>query len=332
VFSPDNANRLARRQFSVLAVALALAPYAARAQRSVTPIIGFLDTAAAAPAKMSPFFDGLKLEGYVKNQNIALAYHSAESVYDRLPELAADLVSRNVNLIVAAGVPAVLAAKAATATIPIVFAINCDPARIGLVGSSHYTGDNITGAAILSAEQQNKRLQLLRAVLPAASRFALLVNPANPDAEAQKHDALQAAQNLGLVLEVLYARVEQDLDNAFTKLAALGVGGLAIGDDDFLSSHSSRLAALASSHALPAISPDRGFVTAGGLMSYGGNLIELYHQAGAYAGLVLKGGKAAELPIYKSANAQLVINRNSARLLGLTLPTLLLDRTHPVIE
>jgi putative ABC transport system substrate-binding protein len=310
-------------------------PLAARAQQPAMPVIGFLTNKSVAEAAgdVAAFRQGLKEAGYSEGQNASIAFRWAEDQVDRLPALAADLVQRQVSVIVTASGPATLAAKAATATIPIVFQIGNDPVAIGLVASLNRPGGNITGVTTLSVELGQKRLELLHELIPTATSIAVLVNPNNATAlETQTRDLQAAARNLGLLLHVLQASTDRDFDTVFTTLVQLRAGGLAIGGDAFLNSRSEQLAALALRHALPAIHQPRDFAAAGGLMSYGSSNTDAIRQAGIYTGKILAGAKPADLPVVQAVKVELVINLKTARALGLTVPTALLVRANEVIE
>jgi ABC-type uncharacterized transport system substrate-binding protein len=324
---------LTRRKFIAVFGGAALAwSLTARAQQAAMPVIGFLDSSAVTAAKTTAFYEGLKIEGFVRNQNVAVEYHSADGDYGRLPGLSTDLVNRKVAVIASNGMPAALAAKAATTTIPIIFAVASDPVQIGLISSLNRPGANISGVTNMAEEREQKRLELLHELIPTASVFALLINPANPNAEIQTRDALAAAGKMGLKVNVLHASAESDFATAFARLAELRAGGLAISDDEFFISRSTQLAELAAGRALPAIFDQREFVAAGGLMSYGGDLAETYHQAGVYTGLILKGGNIADLPVYQSTKVDFLVNFRAAKSLGLTLPPSLLSRANEVIQ
>ena len=275
------------------------APFAVRAQQPQIPVIGLLDTAPATALELTTFYEGLKIEGYVRNQTMAVVYHSAEGDYTRLRSLAADLVNRRVSLMASIGLPAALAAKNATTTIPIVFAVEPDPVQVGLIPSLNKPGGNVTGVTDLTAGREGKRLALLHELMPTATDLALLVNPDNPTAEAHAQDAFAMARDLGLQLDVIHASAEGDFDTAFTALARSRAGGLVISDDELFISASARLAALAVHQNVPAIFQGKEFATAGGLISYGSNLAETYHQAGVYSGLILR---APRRPICQSIN------------------------------
>jgi putative tryptophan/tyrosine transport system substrate-binding protein len=331
------ANTIGRRKFiAVLGGAAATWPLAAHAQQPAMPVVGFLGsagTAQAFAARLAVFRQGLQESGFREGQNVAIEYRWAEDQVDRLPALAADLVRRRVSVIAAASGPAARAAKAATATIPIVFQLGNDPVAVGLVASLNRPGGNITGVTTLSVELGPKRLELLHEVAPAATIMAVLVNPNNVTAfETQSRDLQAAAVSLGLQLHVLHASVERDLDPVFASLVQLRAGGLAIGGDAFLNSQSEQLAALAIRHAVPAIHQPREFAAAGGLMSYGGSPTESYRLAGVYAGRILKGEKPADLPVQQVTKVELVINVKTAKALGLSVPLALLTRADEVIE
>jgi putative tryptophan/tyrosine transport system substrate-binding protein len=322
-----------RREFNVLFASAALtAPLAAYAQQRSMPVVGFLDSAAGTAAKLIEFYEGLKIEGYVRNQNLAVAYHSAQGDYSRLPALAADLVNRQVSLVAAIGIAAALAAKNATSAIPIVFAVESDPVRLGLIGSLDKPGGNVTGVADMAVGREQKRLELLHELLPTATVLALLVNPDNPAAETQTRDALAAARAIGVELKVIRASAESGFEAAFAELAQAHAGGLAIGDDELFISAGAHLAALAVRHTTPAIFQGRDFAVAGGLTSYGSNLMETYHQAGAYSGLILKGAAPAGLPVYQSTRIEFIVNLRSAKAFGIAVPPAWLGQANEVIK
>ena len=311
-------------------------PLAAHAQRSALPVIGFLGTASLDQyaIRLRAFQAGLKEAGYIEGQNVAIEYRWAEGQNDRLPLLAAELVHRQVDVIIAGGgTPAAVAAKAATAIIPIVFEVATDPVKIGFVASLDRPGGNLTGVANLNVEIGPKRLELMHELLPSVTVIAVLVNPANPFLSEPFVRALQAAASrLGLELHVLDASTERDFDTVFATLIQLRAGALVIGPDVFFNSHIEQIAALAIGHAVPAVYQYRPFVEAGGLLSYGSDETDTYHQVGIYAGRVLKGEKPADLPVVQSTKVALIINLKTAKALGLTIPLPILGRADEVIE
>jgi putative ABC transport system substrate-binding protein len=308
-------------------------PLVARAQQAVLPLIGFLHSGSSNlyARLVHAFQDGLNEAGYIEGRNIAIEYRWADGKYDRLPILAADLVLRQVAVIVANS-PAIPAAKAATTTIPIIFQTGSDPVASGLVASLSRPGGNLTGVSTMNVELTPKRLELLREFVPTAIALALLVNPTNPNADIQSRDLKAAAVALGLQLHVLYASSERDFDTVFTTLAQLRVGGLVIAPDAFFISRSEQLAELTVRHALPAIFSYREFAAAGGLLSYGGSSTDQFRQAGIYAGRILKGERPADLPVQQVTKIELIINLKIAKVLGLTVPLSLLGRADEVIE
>jgi putative ABC transport system substrate-binding protein len=326
-----------RREFITLLGGAGLAwPLAANAQQPI-PVVGFLSSASPgaypATAYLAAFRQGLKESGFVEGQNVAVEYHWAEEQFDRLPALAADLVRRQVAVIVAGGTPALLAAKAATTTIPIIFSTTVDPVEAGFVASLNRPGGNLTGWTILNVELGPKQLEWLHELVPTASSIALLVNAANPVlAEPTTKNVQAAARTLALQLHVLNASTDQEIDAAFATLVQLHAGGLVIGPDNFFNSRSEQLAALALRHQIPAIYQYHEFVAAGGVMSYGGNLTDAYRLVGAYSGRVLKGEKAGDLPVQQPTKIGLAINLRSAKALGLTVPPNLLATADEVIE
>jgi putative tryptophan/tyrosine transport system substrate-binding protein len=325
-----------RREFITLLGGTAAAwPLAARAQQAALPVIGWLstETREAEDYRVVPFRQGLKEAGYVEGQNLAIEYRFADGQYDRLPALAADLVRRQVSVIAAGGVVTALAAKAATATTPIVFQIAADPVQLGLVASLGRPGGNITGVTSLNVEVVPKQLELLHELVPAATTIALLVNPDNPPPTESATIAAQvAARRLGLELRVVQARTERDFDAVFATWVNLRAGGLVIVPDSLFNIRSNQLGELASHHGVPAISPYREFAAAGGLMSYGTNIPNLYRQVGFYVSRILKGEKPAELPVQQAVKLDLVINLKTAKALGLDVPMSMLMRVDEVIE
>jgi|HubBroStandDraft_6_1064221.scaffolds.fasta_scaffold205659_2 putative ABC transport system substrate-binding protein len=324
---------LQRRSFIALLGSAALnRPHSACAQQPALPTIGFLDSSAGTVAKLAAFYAGLRTEGFVKDQNVTIEYAAAADDYSRLPALTVGFVNRKVAVIAAAGVPAALAAKTATATIPIVFAVGADPTQLGLVDNSDRPGGHLTGVIDVVAGRERKLLQLLHELIPGPAAFAFLVNPANSAAERQASDAMAGAREMGLQVNVLYAKAEDDFDAVFAEVSDMQAGGLALGEDDLFFTRSAQLAALAARRGVPAISQYREFVAAGGLMSYGSNVAEIYHQVGAYSGLILKGASVADLPVYQSTRAEFVVNLKTAKSLGLTFPSALLGLADEVIQ
>ena len=321
-----------RREFITLLGGAAAWPLAARAQRAM-PVIGFLNSASPdgyAPM-VSAFREGLKETGYIEGQNVAIEYRWAGGQYDRVPALAAELVRRQVAVIVANS-PGVQAVKAAITTIPIVFTTGSDPVQIGLVASLSRPGGNVTGVTQLYVEVMPKRLELAHELVPTATIIAALVNPTNPNTETILRDLQAAARILGVQLHVLHASTERDLDTVFATLAQLRAGALVIGTDAIFNGWAEQLAALTVHHAVPAIFQRRAFAAAGGLMSYGGNTQESYRQAGAYTGRILKGEKPADLPVQQATKVELIINLKTAKALGLDVPASVLARADEVIE
>jgi putative ABC transport system substrate-binding protein len=324
---------LRRREFITgLGVAAAWA-LAARAQ-PVLPAIGFLNSASPGPyaPNVVAFRNGLSELGLGEGRNVAIEFRWAEGRYDRLPEMADDLVRRRVAVIAAGGDRAALAAKAATATIPIVFTVGIDPVAAGIVPSLGRPGGNLTGVSILNEELTPKRLELLRELVPTISTVALLINPRGPDDEMVK-DVQSSAESLRLRLHVLHASSEAGIDAAFATLIQIGAGALAIGPDPFFNARTEQLAALALHYGIPAVYQYREFAAAGGLMSYGPrSLKETYHLAAVYAGRILKGEKPGDLPVQQSRKGELVINLETAKALRLTVPRSLIARADEVIE
>jgi putative tryptophan/tyrosine transport system substrate-binding protein len=324
-----------RRQFiKGLAGTAVVWPLAARAQQPGMPVVGFLGTRASGddPQLLTAFRSGLKEAGYVEGQNVAMEYRFAENQYDRLPTLAAELVQRQVAVIVANG-RAAQAAKETTATIPIAFVAGFDPVEVGLVASMNRPGGNVTGVSVLDVELGPKRLQLLHELVPTATIIAVLVNPNDPArAETTSKELQAAAQTLGLQLHVLHASTDRDFDTVFARLVELRAGGLVIGGEPFFNSRSEQLGALTIRHAVPAIYQLRPFAAAGGLVSYGGSLTDAYRLVGVYAGKILKGEKPADLPVQRATKVEMIINLKTAKMFGLTVPQSLLGRADEVIE
>jgi putative ABC transport system substrate-binding protein len=296
------------------------------------PVIGVLSTKAPddTPHLLAAFRQGLKDTGFVEGQNITIEYRFANNQNERLPALMADLVRRQVAVIVAPATPAAIVAKAATATIPIVFEIGGDPVRLGLVNRLDRPGGNVTGVTQLNIEVALKRLELLHELAPKATVMVYLVNPADPNVETTEVQA--AARSFGVELHVLNAGTERDFDAVFASLAQVRAGGLVIGSSAFFVAKQEQLAALAVRHAVPAIFENRQFTVAGGLMSYGGSLTDAYHQTGVYTGRILKGEKPSELPVLRGTKVELYINLKSAKALGLSVPAALQARADEMIE
>jgi putative ABC transport system substrate-binding protein len=323
-----------RRQFiAFLSGAAVTWPLAARAQQPALPVVGYLNSRApdADPLLLSAFHQGLKEAGFVEGRNVAIAYRFAANDNDRLPELAADLVRRHVAVIVANG-PATMSAKAASASIPIVFAIGFDPVQLGLVASLNRPGGNITGVVTSFDEIGSKKLELAHELIPGAANFAALLDPSYPSTPGQTKDLEAAARTLGVQLHVLSASSEQDFDNVFAAVVKLAPGALVIGNDPFFNSRSAQLGALAARSGVPGIFQTREFAAAGGLISYGPNLAESYRTAGTYTGRILKGEAPATLPVQQSTKFDLVVNLKTAKALGLAVPSSLLATADEVIE
>jgi putative ABC transport system substrate-binding protein len=326
-----------RREFiSLLTGAAAAWPLGVKAQQPM-PVIGFLSSYspdAFGQRLVAAFRQGLKEIGYFEGQNVAIEYRWAENQNDRLPAMAADLVSRQVAVLAVAGsTPGAVAAKAATTTIPVVFWIGSDPVALGLVARLDRPGGNLTGMTNINVEIMPKRLELIHELLPAATIMGALVNPINPSlAGPATRDLQTAARTLGLQLHVLNASAEGDFDAVFATLAELHAGALVIAPDPLFNNRSEQLAALSLRHAMPAIYQYPEFAAAGGLMSYGGSFTDQTRQAGVYTGRILKGEKPADLPVQQATKAELIINLKTAKALGLTVPLSLLGRADEVIE
>jgi putative ABC transport system substrate-binding protein len=327
-------DQLKRRDFIALIGAATTWPLAARAQQPAMPVVGFLDpTSAEAEAdRLRAFRQGLKDAGFVEGENVEIVYRFAENRSDRLPALAADLVRRQVAVIATRSVGA-LAAKAATSTIPIVFLLSEDPVRLGLVASLARPAGNATGINFFSTELTAKRLELLREVVPRAARVAVLVNPSYAvRTEATVRDVQAAARAMGLQIQLLNASTSHEINEAFATFVRDRPDALFVGTDPFFSSRRSQLVNLASRHAVPATYSGRHYPEIGGLMSYGSDVNDAARQSGAYVGRVLKGTKPADLPVVQSPKFELVINAETARMLGLTVPDELLATADEVIE
>ena len=324
-----------RRDFIVLLSGAAAAwPLAARAQQPAMPVVGFLNATSPDAYRLHAFHQGLKEAGFVEGENVAVEYRWAESQIDRLPTLAAELVRRQVPVIVAGGgVASALAARAETKSIPVLFLVAEDPVKLGLVTSLAKPDGNLTGVNILAAEVVAKRLELLRELLPKAIRIDALVDPVNATTTESTLKSLEAAaRTMGIQIQVLNASTSREIDAAFATLVKEQPDALFVGVSPFLLSRRVQLAQLAARHAIPAIYQDREHAEVGGLMSYGASIGDAYRNLGAYAGRVLKGAKPADLPIVQSSKLELVINHPTARMLGITVPPTLLSIADDVIE
>lgn len=325
-----------RREFIGLIGGLAVIPLAARAQQGAMPVVGFLGTSSpelfAQPLRA--FREGLRETGYIEGRNVAIEFRWANGQNDRLPELAADLVRRQVSVIAAPGsTPAALAAKAATTTIPVVFQVGVDPVVAGLVTSLARPDGNVTGVTNINTELVSKRLELLREVVPKATVIALLVNPTSREiTESVSKDLQLTVWALGLQLHILEASTDRDFDTVFATLARLRAGALVIAPDTFFISRNEQLGALTARHGVPAITQFREFAVAGGLMSYGGSFTEPTRQVGIYTGRILKGEKPQNLPVQQTTKVELVINLRTAKALGVTVPQSVQNRADEVIE
>jgi len=325
-----------RREFVALLGGAAAWTFPARAQPPTTmPVVGYLgpESPQTFASRINAFRDGLAQAGYVEGRNVAIEFRWAEGHYDRLSALAADLVDRQVALLVApGGAPVALAAKSATATIPIVFEMGGDPVALGVVRSLNRPEGNLTGVSSLSVALGPKRIELLHEMLPTAATIAVVVNPTSPTADAQRANMDEAAKRLNLRLHVLHASTEQEFGAVFDALPQIGASGLAFTSDPFYANRSQQLARLAVRHAIPAVHQSRDFTLAGGLMSYGGNFVQSHRQAGTYAGRILRGEKPSDLPVQQVTSVELLINLKAASALGITVPLALIARADEVIE
>ena len=324
-----------RREFITLLGGAAAWPLAVRAQQPVMPVIGFLDSRSpdALTDRLRGFRQGLKDTGYVEGDNVNIVYRWAENQPDRLPVLAAELVRSKIAVIVTSGGTAAhFAAKAATTMIPVVFLIAEDPVRHGLVASLARPGGNLTGVNFFNNELAAKQLDLLRALVPAAARVAVLVNPASATAEATLRDVEPAAQAMGLRTRIVNASTSREIDAAFATFVRERPDAVFVGGDPFFNSRRLQLSLLAMLHRVPATYSGREYAEVGGLMTYGSDITDAYRQMGVYAGRILKGAKPADLPIVQSSKFELVINAQTARMLGLTVPDNLLATADQVIE
>lgn len=323
-----------RRQFMTFLLGAAAArPLAAQAQQPALPVVGFLNSRGAGENEtiLVAFRRGLQEAGYIEGQNVTIEYSWADNHYDRLPMLAADLVGRRVAVIVSNG-PPIKTVKAATSTIPIVFAVGFDPLAFGLVSSLSRPGGNLTGVSILDVEIGPKRLELLRELIPTATVVALLVNPTTPAAEAIARDVQAAARVLGLQLHVLHAANDRDFDAVFATLAQLRADALIIGGDPFFTSRSRQLGELTLARRVPAIYEFHEFAAAGGLISYGTSLADAYRQVGTYTGRILKGEKPSDLPVQQATKVELILNLKTAKAFDIAVPNSLLGRADEIIE
>jgi len=326
---------IARRKFIAALGAATAWPLATRAQQPAMPVIGLLGDQAPASRQrhLAKFRQGLSEEGYDEGRNVTIEYRWAEGHYERLPALAQELVSRHPALITAVGaLVASLAAKSATTTIPVLFSSGSDPVQLGLVTSLNRPGGNVTGVTMFGNELEPKRLGLLRLLVPQAPVIAVLLNPDNPQVGIQWRDLNAVAQSIGVQLAIANARSESDFDQAFADFAQHGAGGLLVGMDASFIEHRERLTALASRYALPTISGQREFAEAGGLMSYGASIPDVYSQLGVYAGRILKGAKPADLPVVQPTKFEFVINMKTAKALGLDVPASVQLLADEVIE
>jgi putative ABC transport system substrate-binding protein len=310
-------------------------PFAARAQRPTTPVVGFVNAAAQQDYKrqLAAFLKGLAESGYVEGRNVAIEYRWAEGRIDRLPTMMADLIRRQVAVIAATSTPAAIAAKVATATIPIVFETGADPVQLGLVSNLSRPGGNLTGVTQTSVETMPKRLQVLHELVPAARVMALLVNPADANlSDAYIREAQVAARVLGVELHIVKASSETEFDGAFAKVKELRTEGLVISGGALFTGSGERLAALTLRHAVPAAFASREFVAAGGLVAYGSAVADAYRLAGVYTGRILAGDKPADLPVQQATKVEMYINLKTAKTLGINVPNTLIGRADEVIE
>jgi putative ABC transport system substrate-binding protein len=324
-----------RREFITLLGGAAAWPLTVRAQQTAMPVVGFLNPGLPEPSSflVAAFREGLKEASYIEGQNITIEYRWAKGHYEQLQTLAAELVRRRVAVIAATGGSiSAQAAKAATATIPIVFNVGEDPIKLGLVASFNRPGDNITGINTLSPALESKRLGLLRELVPQAAAVAVLLNLTNPDANLQRRDIQAAAAAIGQDVRIFNASNESDIDTAFAALVQERADALLIGNDAFLTNRREQIVALAARHAVPTIYTFRSFAESGGLLSYSTSLVEVYRQVGLYVGRILKGEKPADLPVVQPTKFELVINLKTAKALGIKISDKLLSLADEVIE
>jgi putative ABC transport system substrate-binding protein len=322
-----------RREFiTLLGGAAAAGPLTARAQQSTVASVGLLTSSRQDDRWLGALRQGLKEAGYIEGRNIAIKHRSADGHFDRVPALAAELVADSASLIIATSPPAALAAKAATATIPIIFLIGPDPVELGLVSSLSRPGGNVTGVTFLVKTLAAKRLQLLHELVPGASLMGFLSNPTNPASEPEVRDVQAASRALGLQLQILGASSERDIEEAFASFAQQRVSAILTAGDSFFLSQRDQMIAAATRHAIPTGYGLREFVAAGGLISYGTDFIDAYRLTGVYAGRILKGERPTDLPVQRSVKFELVINSKTAKALGLEIPAALLASADEVIE
>jgi putative tryptophan/tyrosine transport system substrate-binding protein len=324
-----------RREFITLLGTIAVArSRTASAQQSTKRLIGVLSNPSGDSFEtvFPAFHRGLSESGYVEGQNVAIEYRFADGKTDRLPALAADLVNRNIAVLVAFTNPTALAAKVATTTIPIVFIIGGDPVKLGLVGSLNRPAGNITGITFFSTQLESKRLELLHELVPRATLFGVLTNPSQPASVDQENEVAAAARGLGLKVHIVHASSEGDFDTAFTTCVQMGAGGLLVTADALFFNRQREIVALASRYAIPAIYEWRDFVLAGGLTSYGSSIADALHQAGVYTGKILGGAKVTDLPVVRTTKFEFVINLRTAKALGIEVPPTLSARADDVIE
>jgi putative tryptophan/tyrosine transport system substrate-binding protein len=324
-----------RREFLAGLSSAALGSPIAGAEQLSLPVVGFLNSQSARDheRQLAAFIGGLAEAGYVDGRNVKIEYRWAESHPERLPSMMVDLIEKKVTVIAATSTPAALAAKAANTTIPVVFETGFDPIQLGLVTNLSKPGENITGVTQLNALVTPKRLELLHELVPKANVVGLLVNPANPTlVETETNGAMSAAKSFGITLHVLNASDEAGFEGVFAKLTEIGAGGLVVGADPLFTSRSARLGELAARHAMPAIFENRSFAAAGGLASYGGNIIDSYRLTGAYVARILKGEKPGDLPVQQGTKLELFINASAAKTLGIVVPLPLSGRADEVIE
>jgi putative ABC transport system substrate-binding protein len=324
-----------RREFITLFGGAAAAwPLAARAQQAAMPLIGFLSSRSPGelPHLLTAFGQGLYERGYVEGRNVMIEYRWGEGRYDRLSSLANELVQRRAAAIIAIALPAAVAAKAATKTIPILFFSGVDPVKAGLVASFNRPGSNLTGVSLVITELEAKRLELLRDLVPKVLVVSVLTNPSNPNTEVETEALVLATRALGLQMHIVKATSEGEIEAVFAAFAHQRPDALMIGSDPFFLSRHNQLVTLAATHAIPTMFFAREFVTAGGLISYGASLVNAFHELGAYAGKILSGAKPGELPVLQPTKFELIINLKTAKVLGLTVPPTLLARADEVIE